>query len=196
MVAVPAVRYDDHDTSYVRVSPTEKGTGSSFRGAVPERWAAWPVLTHTIATSAAHATAFRTLREYNPALHARRHRGDDAVERTARRRVRLSRNPSGAERQAAGLDAEPHRARHRDRILRQRDRRIHEHGVRAELHGEGRIRRGAHSGVDDHRHARLLPDDADVVRVLDAEARSNWRAEGHHRGCARVFQLAAHHGVV
>ena len=76
------------------------------------------------------------------------------------------------------------------------DGRVHQHAVGAELHRERRVRRRADAGIDDERHARELADDADVVDVLDAEARSDRRAERHHRRRARVLELAAGDRIV
>ena len=39
--------------------------------------------------------------------------------------------------QAAALDGQLHGARHFDRVLRRRDRRIHQHTIRAQFHGDG-----------------------------------------------------------
>ena len=78
----------------------------------------------------------------------------------------------------------------------QRDRRVHQHAVGAELHRDRRVRRRADAGVDDHRHARLLVDDPDVVRILDAETRSDRRAERHDRRRARFLELPADDRIV
>ena len=76
------------------------------------------------------------------------------------------------------------------------DRRIHQHAVGAEFHGDRGVRRRADACVDDHRHARLFLDDAEVVRILDAEARADRRAQRHHGGRAGVLELAARHRIV
>ena len=98
--------------------------------------------------------------------------------------------------QAAGDHGQLHRRRHRDRILGAGNRRVHQHAVGAQLHGHGGIRGRADAGVDDDRHAGEFADDADVVRVLNAEAGADRRAERHHRGRARVLQLPAGNRVV
>ena len=51
-------------------------------------------------------------------------------------------------------------------------------------------------GVDDHRHLRELADDPQVVRVLDAEAGADRRAERHHRRGAGLLELPADDQVV
>ena len=48
---------------------------------------------------------------------------------------------------------------------------VHEHRVAAELERHRRVRGRAHAGVDDDRHLHRLEDDAQVVRVANAEAR-------------------------
>ena len=68
--------------------------------------------------------------------------------------------------------------------------------VGAQLHGDGRVGRGADTGIHDDRHPGLRLDDPEVVRVLDAEAGADRRAQRHHRGGARVLELAAHDGIV
>src|SRR5262249_5055580 len=59
-----------------------------------------------------------------------------------------------------------------------------------------RIRGRADACVDDDRHADRLEDDLDVVRVADAEARSDRRPERHDDGGAGVLELLGHHRVV
>ena len=68
--------------------------------------------------------------------------------------------------------------------------------VGAELHRQRRVRRRADAGVDDERHAGELADDAQVVRVLDAEPGADRRAERHDRRGAGVFELAADDRIV
>ena len=91
---------------------------------------------------------------------------------------------------------EAHGARHRHGILRAGNRGVHQHGVRPQLHRERRVGGGADAGVDDHGHLGELADDPEVVRVLDAEARADRRAERHHGRGACVFELAAHDRIV
>ena len=50
--------------------------------------------------------------------------------------------------------------------------------------------RFADTGIDDHRYARLFNDQADVDRVLDAEARADQRTQRHDGDAAGIFQLA------
>ena len=64
------------------------------------------------------------------------------------------------------------RARHRHRVLGARDRARAQHRVAAELHRQRRVGRGADARVEDHRHAGALADQAHVVRVEHAHARS------------------------
>ncbi len=99
-------------------------------------------------------------------------------------------------REAPGFDRQLHGGRHRNRIRRSGDRRVHQHAIRAELHGDGRVRSRADAGVDDDRNARLVADDGDVVRVLDAQARSNRGAERHDGSGASFLELAADDGIV
>ena len=57
-------------------------------------------------------------------------------------------------------------------------------------------RRRADAGVEDHRHAGALDDEREVVRVADAHARADRRAERHDRGAADVLQAAREDRVV
>src|SRR5262249_34218641 len=121
---------------------------------------------------------------------------DQPLERARRRRVELRRDTPGEERLPSRLDALSHRLGHEDRILRARDRRVHEDRVAAELERLGGVRRRAHPGVDDHRHAALLDDDAEIVGVPDAEPRSDRRRERHHGGTAEVLEPLAGYRIV
>ena len=101
-----------------------------------------------------------------------------------------------AEREPPRLDPEPDRPRHRRRVLGARDRARAQHGVAAELHRERRVGGGADAGVEDHRHARVLADQAQVVGVQQALAGADRGAERHHRGAADVLQPAREDRVV
>ena len=73
---------------------------------------------------------------------------------------------------------------------------VHQDAVDAQLHRQRGVRGGADSGVDDHRDRRELPDDPDVVRVLNPEAGADRRPERHYGGGAGVLQLAAGDRIV
>ena len=122
--------------------------------------------------------------------------GRPALDRAARGRVHLPRDAAGEIGEPAREDRVLHRLRHRDRLLRAGNGGVHQHAVGAELHRQRRVRCRADAGVDDERHARELADDADVVGVLDAEARADRRAERHDRRRAGVLQLAAGDRIV
>ena len=79
--------------------------------------------------------------------------------------LHAARQKSGATRDRR----QAHRVRHRHRILRGRDRRVHQNSVHALLHGHARIGRGAHAGIDDHRHVQPPLDRADAERIEQAE---------------------------
>ena len=96
----------------------------------------------------------------------------------------------------AGLDRLAHRGRHRGGILGARDGAGQQHGVAAGLHRERRVRGGADAGVEDHRHARGLDDQPQVVGVGDAHAAADRRAERHHRRAAGVLEPAREDRVV
>ena len=57
-------------------------------------------------------------------------------------------------------------------------------------------RGGAHAGVDDDRHLHRLEDQAEVVRVADAQARADGRGQRHHRRAAGVLELPRDDRVV
>src|SRR5690606_8278719 len=113
---------------------------------------------------------------------------DHAVERTRGVRVELSRDPSGEVREPARLDAQTHRVRHTHRILRSSDRGVEEHAVDSELHRDRDVGCRAHARIDDHRHSHRLEDDADVVRIENALARTDRRAGRHDAGRARLLE--------
>ena len=98
--------------------------------------------------------------------------------------------------EAAGLGGEPDRAGHRDRVVGAGYRARAQYAVVAELHRQRRVGRGADAGVEDHRHAGLLDDEAQVVRVEDALPGADGRAERHHRGAADVLEAAGQDGIV
>ena len=76
------------------------------------------------------------------------------------------------------------------------DRARAQDAVAAELHRERRVARGADARVEDHRDARPLDDQRDVVRVADPHARADRRAERHHRRAADVLEAAGEDRVV
>ena len=59
-----------------------------------------------------------------------------------------------------------------------------------------RVAGRADAGVQDDRHPGRLDDQLDVVRVADAQARADRRAQRHHRRAARLLQPAGQHRVV
>src|SRR2546421_2339394 len=73
--------------------------------------------------------------------------------------VELLRHAAGEKGLAPGLDRFSHRLRHQHRVLRLRDRGVHEHRVAAELHRDGGIGGGAHAGIDHHRHLGAADDE-------------------------------------
>jgi hypothetical protein len=99
-------------------------------------------------------------------------------------------------REPAGLDRQAHGARHPRGILGPRDRAGQQDPVAAELHGHRCVRRRADPGVEDHRNARALEDESQVVGIGDAHATADRRAERHHRGAAGVLEPSGQHGVV
>src|SRR5437773_1815145 len=121
---------------------------------------------------------------------------NDPLDRAARGRVHLARDSTGQEGQASGAHGEIHRFRHRHRILRAGNRRVHQHGVGAQFHRQRGIRRGSHARIDNDGDAGKLPDDANVVHVLDPEPRPDGRTERHHGRRAGGFELPAHDGIV
>lgn len=95
---------------------------------------------------------------------------DDTRERAGGARVETHRHAPGEVCVAAGFDCEAHGARHPLGVLCFRDGRVHEHGVRAEFHRDGRVAGRADARVDDDRGVRqLLAHDAQVRGVLHAE---------------------------
>jgi hypothetical protein len=68
--------------------------------------------------------------------------------------------------------------------------------VRAELHRERDVRRGADARVDDHGDLDELEEDPDRVRVQDALPRSDGRARGHHALRAELREPDAEARVV
>ena len=106
----------------------------------------------------------------------------------ARRRARAG--PAST----AGAD----RARHRDRVLRAGDRAR----ARARASHPSSMASAASEavptpGVEDHRHARVRStDEREVVRVADAHAAADRRAERHRGGAARVLEAPGQDRVV
>ena len=68
--------------------------------------------------------------------------------------------------------------------------------VAAGLHRQRRVGGRADAGVQDHRHARALDDQPQVVGVVDAHPAADRRAERHHRRAAGVLQPARQDRVV
>jgi hypothetical protein len=110
--------------------------------------------------------------------------------------VPAARDPAGLAGGPAGLDRQRHRDRHPPGVGRLGDRGGDQHGGAAELHRQRRVAGGADAGVEDHRHRRLLDDHRDVVRVPDAEAGTDRRAERHHGGAAGLLEAAGQDRVV
>src|SRR3546814_2968608 len=73
------------------------------------------------------------------------------------------------------------------------DARVHEHAVHAELHRDRRVRRGPDAGVHDDRDLDRLAQEADLVWVLDAEARADRRPERHDRRAAEIPEALGDH---
>ena len=71
-----------------------------------------------------------------------------------------------------------------------------EDGGAAELHRQGGVGGGADAGVEDDRDLGALGDDRDVVRVADAGAGADRRAERHHGGAADLLEAAGEDRVV
>ena len=110
--------------------------------------------------------------------------------------VQPARDAARLARGVAGLDRQAHRPRHPGGVLGARDRAGQQHAVAARLHRERGVRGGADAGVEDHRHAGLLDDQAQVVRVVDPHAAADRRAERHHRRAAGVLEPARQDRVV
>jgi hypothetical protein len=73
---------------------------------------------------------------------------------------------------------------------------VHEDRGAAELEGDRGVAGGADPGVDDDGDLGLLDDEAEVVRVADAEAAADRGGERHDGGAAHVLELAADDRVV
>src|SRR3989338_1531172 len=69
------------------------------------------------------------------------------AEGRGRRAVLFARHAPGEIGLAPGRDRFFHGARHEHRVLRQRDRGVHEHAVAAQFHRNRRVARRAHTGV-------------------------------------------------
>ena len=63
-------------------------------------------------------------------------------------------------------------------VLRQRDRGVDEHRIRADLHRERAIRRRTDASIDNNRDLCLLDDDPDLLERLQAPSRADRRASG------------------
>ena len=108
-----------------------------------------------------------------------------------------------AGRDAPGTGGEPagehgvaHRGGHRHRVLGAGDGAGQQHGVAAQLHGQGGLGGGADPGVEHHGHGRPGGDELDVVRVEDAQPGADGGAQGHHRGRAQILEAACDGRVV
>ena len=97
----------------------------------------------------------------------------------------------------ARLDRLAHRARHRDRVLRARDRAGQQHARRSRPPSPARRRRRCRSPASRITGTRApLDDQAQVVGVVDAHAAADRRAERHHRRAAGVLEPARQDRVV
>ncbi len=94
------------------------------------------------------------------------------------------------------LGGVPHRLGHQHRVLSPGHRGGEHHRGAAQLHRQRDVGGGAGARVQDDRDARALHDQLEVVRVADAEAGADRRAQRHDRGAADVLQLAGQHRVV
>lgn len=77
--------------------------------------------------------------------------------------------------------------RHQDRIFGFGDGGVHEHAGAAEFHGDGSVRGGADSGVDENGNFGLLDDEFDVEAILDSETGTDWSRKGHDGAAADIF---------
>ena len=71
-----------------------------------------------------------------------------------------------------------------------------EHGVTAQLHGEGCVGGRADPGGDDDRHRRGVQHQADGVRISNAEARPHRRRLEHDAGRAGLLEPPDGDGIV
>lgn len=72
---------------------------------------------------------------------------------------------------------------------------IDQYGVGAHLHGVGRMRRHAQSGVHDHRHAALLDDYREHFAHDDAFVGAYRRCQRHDRRRTGLLQALAEHRI-
>ena len=75
---------------------------------------------------------------------------DNARERTRGACVQAFGHAAGKLREAAGFDGEFHGQRHLLGVFGLGDCRIHQHGIRTQLHRDGGVAGSAHSGIDDY----------------------------------------------
>ena len=73
---------------------------------------------------------------------------------------------------------------------------IQQNAVASQFHRQRHIRGGAHSGIQDHRQLAFFADDGKIIGVEDAHARTDGRAQGHHRDAAQIFQFFAGDRIV
>src|ERR1041385_2970269 len=123
-------------------------------------------------------------------------RSNDAALGARRARVQPARHAPGEECLPPGGARVFHRIRHEDRVLRFRNRRIHEHSVTAELHRDRRVARRTDTGVHDDGNLRVLQNDPKIVRIPDPQAGSNRRRERHDRRAPEILELLAYDGIV
>ena len=98
---------------------------------------------------------------------------------------------------AAGDDGVAHSFGHKNGIGCFGDSGVHEDAVGAELHGDGGVRGGADTGVNDHGNfSDAFAEDAESGGILNAEAGADRRGEGHDGGGASVDELASGDEVV
>ena len=77
-----------------------------------------------------------------------------------------------------------------------RDAGIHQQRVDAEFHRNCRVRGGADARIDDHRNGRAFLDDANRIRIADAQPAADRRGERHDRRAADLFELLARDRIV
>jgi hypothetical protein len=118
------------------------------------------------------------------------------AERRGWRTVLLARHASGEVGLAPGFDRLSHRLCHEHRVLRRGNRGVHEHAVATQLHRNGGIARRAHTRVHQDRHRGLLDDETDIVRIADAQPRTDRRRQRHHRHTAHLGKAPRHDRIV
>jgi hypothetical protein len=90
-----------------------------------------------------------------------------------------------------------HGFRHQYRIFSVRDSGIHQHGIGAQFHGDGRVRSCSHACIHNERNFRdHFPQDLDVGGVLNAHPAPDRSAQRHDRARARIQQPFGDHDVI